>query len=233
MFSRNPAVYTRFWMRCLCIVVVLGALAAGMPAATVDVSLQTTQVLQSGDSLAFLFSDSSFARLASSIGSTPDPSQIFFNLCSAPVSPTGQFTVEVESLNDSASYASSAPVEWSSGVANNSEYSGPVSVLTDSLTLSSTLSQKIFAGSYAELILTYTGPDVTVGLAGYALKNDLSISLAGGPISIGAMDYSVTLDDGSTSASAAPEPNSGALLLAVGTLLCAISLALKRWGRSQ
>lgn len=220
-------------MKCLCITVFLGALASGMPAATVYVSSQTTQVLQSGDSLAFLFTDSSYARFASGMGMAAYPSQIFFDLISAPVGAAGQFTVELESEDGSDSSLFPGSAQWTSGVVATSEYSGTASVLADCLTLSSTLSQQIFAGSDAELILTYTGPDVTVGLPGYSLKNDLSISLTGGPLSIGAMDYSVTLDAGASSASAAPEPESGGLLLALGMLLCAISVVLKRFGRSQ
>jgi len=206
----------------------LWALAAGAQAATIDVSLQTSQVLQSGDSLAFLFTDSSFAQFASGMGLAAYPSQIFFNLISSPVGSAGQFTVELESENGSASSMFPGPVEWTSGVVQTSVYSGTASVLTDSLTLTNTLSQGIFAGSEAELILTYTGPGVTVGLTGNSLKRDLTISLMGGPLSIGAMDYDVTLDQGA--ASAAPEPDS-ALIFAVGMSLCAVSFALKRFRR--
>jgi hypothetical protein len=219
-------------MRCLCISVFLGVLASSTSAATVDVSMQTTQALQSGDSLAFLFTDASYARLALSMGMSPYPSQIFFDLMSAPVGAAGQFTVELESEDGSASAPFPGPVQWTSGVVMTSEYSGSASVLTDSLTLSSALSQQIFATPDADLILTYTGPDITVGLPPYSLKNDLYVSLTGGPLTIGAMVDGVTLDEADP-ASAAPEPNSAALTFGAGMLLCAISLVLKRFGRSQ
>jgi len=220
-------------MRFLCRAVVLWALAAGMHADTIDVTSLKTQELESGDSLAFLFTDSSYAQFASGMGMPAYPSQIFFDLISAPVGSAGQFTVALESGDGSASSVSLAPVDWSIGVVETSEYGGTASIVTDSLTLSSTLSQAIFAGSWAELILKYTGPDVTVGLPGYPLKNDLTISLVGGPLSIGALDQDVTLNDGLDPASVVPEPDSGMLIVVVGLLLCAISLAIKRFGISR
>ena len=233
LVSRHPAVYTQPWMRFLCRAVVLWALVARMQAATIDVTSLNTQELESGDSLAFLFTDSSYAKFASGMGISTDPSQIFFDLTSAPVGSAGQFTVAVESGDGSASSVSPVPVDWSIGVVETSEYGGPASVITDRLTLSSPLSQAIFAGSWAELILTYTGPDVTVGLPGYSLKNDLTISLVGGSLSMGALDYGVALNDGLDAASVVPEPDSGMLLVAAGLLLCAISLAIRRFGISR
>ena len=112
-----------------------------------------------------------------------------------------------------------------------SGYDGPASVVMGNLMLSSTLSQEIFAESEAELTLTYAGPDVTLGLPGSLLKNDLTISLAGGTISVGAMDYSVTLSNGDSVA--APEPEPVAMLVATGVLLCALSGALKRFVRPR
>lgn len=218
-------------MRFVCIGFGLCALAAGLPAATIDVSTQTAQLLQSGDSLEFLFTDSSYVLHASTLGMSASPSQIFFNLASLPAGMAGQFTAAVESVDGSVSALFPGPVGWTSGMVQTSGYSGSASVLMDSLTLSSTLSQEIFAGSEAELELTYTGPDVTLGLPGNSLKNDLTISLAGGPLSVGALDYGVTLSGGGSVA--APEPDSIAMLLAAGVLLCVVSGALKRFGRSR
>jgi len=213
----------------------LWALAARLPATTIDVSTQSAQLLQSGDSLEFLFTDSSFAQHASAMGMAASPSQIFFNLISAPVGAlqftTGQFTAELESADGSDFALFPGPVAWSSGLVQTSEYDGPASVLMGSLMLSSTLSQQIFAGSEAELTLTYAGPDVTVGLPGYSLKNDLRISLAGEGLSVGAMDYGVTISSGE--AVAAPEPDPLAMLVATGVLLCAASGALKRFVRPR
>jgi hypothetical protein len=135
----------------------------------------------------------------------------------------------VESADGSASAMFPGTEGWTSGMVRLSGYDGAASVLMDSLTLSTTLSQLIFAGSEAELTLTYAGPDVTVGLPGYSLKNDVTITLAGGDLSVGAMDYGVTLtsDEGVI----APEPDPVAMLVSTGVLLCAASGMIKRFAR--
>jgi hypothetical protein len=207
----------------------LWALAARLPATTIDVSLQPSQLLQSGDSLTFLFTDTSYAQHAAAMGMATSPSQIFFNLISAPVGSAGQFTAGVESADGSASDVFPELLGWTSGMVQLSGYDGAASVVMGSVTLSTTLSQQIFAGSEAELTLTYAGPDVTVGLPGYSLKNDVTITLAGGGLSVGAMDYGVTLtsDEGVI----APEPDPVAMLITTGVLLCAASGAIKRFAR--
>jgi hypothetical protein len=217
-------------MRFVYIAIGLLALAAGLPASTIDVSLQPAQLLQSGDSLTFLFTDTSYAQHALALGMAASPSQIFFNLISTPLGSAGLFTASVESVDGSASALFTEPLGWTSSEVQTSEYDGPASVLMGSLILSSSLSQQIFAGSEAELTLTYAGPDVTVGLPGYSLKNDLRISLAGGVVSVGAMDYGVALTGGGI---AAPEPDPVAMLVAMGVVLCALSGALKRFVRPR
>jgi hypothetical protein len=209
----------------------LWTLAAGLRATTIDVSSQPAQLLQSGDSLEFLFTDNSYLQHASAMGIAGFPSQIFFNFISAPVDSAGQFTVAVESVDGSASAMFPEPVEWASGAVQRSGYDGAASILMGSLMLSSELSQQVFAGSEAELTLTYEGPDITLGLPGYALGNDLIVSLAGGSLSVGAMNYGVTLsrDEGVV----APEPDPVAMLVTTGLLLCLVSGALKRFGRQQ
>ena len=92
-------------------------------------------MLQSGDSLTFLFTDSSYAQHASATGMAASPSQIFFNLMSAPVGPAGQFAAAVESADGSVSDLFPGPVGWVSGMVQTSGYDGPASVVTDSLML--------------------------------------------------------------------------------------------------
>jgi hypothetical protein len=210
-------------------VIGLWTLAAQLPATTVDVSLQPSVLLQSGDSLTFLFTDTSYAQHAAAMGMATSPSQIFFNLISAPVGSAAKFTAGVESTDGSASAIFPGSEDWSSGMVQLSGYDGPASVLMGSLALSTTLSQQIFAGSESELTLTYAGPDVTVGLPGYSMKNDMTITLAGGDLSVGAMDYGVTLT--SDKGVIAPEPDPVALLVSAGVLLCAASGVIKRFAR--
>jgi hypothetical protein len=212
-------------------VIGLWALSPGLSATPIDVSLQPAVLLQSGDSLTFLFSDSSYAQHASAMGLATSPSQIFFNLISVPVDSAGEFTAAVESADGSASALFPGPLAWTSGTVQTSGYDGPGSILMGSLMLSSTLSQELFAESEAELTLTYEGPDVTVSLPGYSLENDLTISLASTSLSVGAMNYSVTLDSGG--GVTAPEPDPVVMLVTTGVLLCVVSGALKRFGKPR
>jgi hypothetical protein len=99
----------------------------------------------------------------------------------------------------------------------------------------------VFSNSEAELVLTYSGSDVDIGIPGSKLRQDLAVGLAGGRMSIGAMVYSASLDQGEnagpllTAASrqlVAAEPNTGMLLVAGGGL-CLLAGALKRIPRRR
>ncbi|MCX6632878.1 MAG: hypothetical protein NTW28_35215, partial [Candidatus Solibacter sp.] len=94
------------------------------------------------------------------------------------------------------------------------------------------------------------GPEVTVGLAPYLMRQDLFASLTGGPLSVGAIPGWVELERQEFGArlmnsrgamsfaadSEVPEPGTGALFLGGGVLLCGLSLVLARvspWALGQ
>ena len=206
--------------------------AAGLPASTIDVSYQATQSLQSGDSLVFDFSGRSFATITQSQGLSLYPTQIAFNFASAPVASDGEFTAMVESADGSASALFPDSLSWTSGMA----LGAPASIIAGCLTLSSDLSREIFSGQQAELILTYLGPDVTVGVTGASLKRDLNISLIGDSFSIGALDSGVWLTRSDepmvkSAAAPAPESGSGAMLAVAAAALYAISKTIKGFSK--
>ncbi len=203
-------------------------LASCLSAGTIDVTSQSSELLQSSDFLEFLFSGRSYAICASGMGMSPYPDSIDFTFASMPVSVAGQFTATLESADGTVVAEFPDALSWSGGYASNSGYSGPVSAVVGSLALSDTLSQAIFSNSEAELILTYTGPDVEVGMQGNTFRQDLAVSLSGGPLSIGGMVYSVAFDPPSVAA----EPNSSVLILA-GGVLCLVAGALKRIRRAD
>jgi hypothetical protein len=218
--------------------------AACLCAGTIDVTSQSSQWLRAGDSLEFLFSSHSYVNYASGLGISPYPAAIDFTFASMPVSVAGQFTAELESTDGAVTKAFPDALSWSSGYAHNSGYSGPVSAIVGSVALSNTLSQTVFSNSEAELVLTYSGSPIDVGMQGNTLRQDLQVSLFGGPMSIGGMVYSVTLEDGGLTPDAggivrngsqlpaAAEPNTGTLLLAGGGL-CLLAGALKRIPRRR
>ncbi len=213
------------------------ALATGLRAGIIDVSSQSTQVLKNGDSLEFLISSSSFANYAAAMGLSPYPTSVNFTFTSMPVSATGQFMAELESPAGSASQSFPGTIGWTDGYAQNSGYSGSVSALVDTLAVSNALSSGIFAGREAELVLTYAGPDVSIGLFGRTLRQDLAVSFIEGPLSMGGMVYGVTLDNGlgalgvqnSSFSATAAEPDSALLMLISGAGMCLLASALKRF----
>jgi hypothetical protein len=176
------------------------------------------------------------------LGISPYPASVNFTFASMPVSVAGQFTSELESTDGTASISLPDALTWCSGYAHNSVDSGPVSAIEGSVALSDLTSQAMFSNSEAELVLTYSGADVDVGIEGNTLRQDLYVSLLGGPMSIGAMVYSVSFEGGEEGAGPlfrtanlevpAAEPNTGTLLMAGGGL-CFLAGVLKRIPRRR
>ena len=203
----------RFWL-----LATFSILPLSLPAAVIDVASQSAQTLHSGDTLAFLFTDANFAANATSFGLSTAPASVSFNLMSAPIAGSGQFSATIESLDGTAWAAFPGAIGWVNGRVQSAAYTGPVSDLTASMMLSSTLSQQVFATSRAVLLLTYTGPDIVVSFPGRTLEQDLSVSVGGGGLSTGTINYDVTLSGGQSPAAAAPEPSSALLLIGFGAV---------------
>jgi hypothetical protein len=195
-----------------------------------------TLLMHNGDSLSFLFSSSSFAAYATQAGMSPDPTLVQFFLSSLPVNTGGEFTAEIESPDGAASGFFPAPLTWTPGYAQSSQYSGPTSTLAGSLSLSESLSQALFSTSSADLILSYSGPTIVLGIPGYILPRDLTVSLSDSSVSVGGMvadiryqpaPYAPTVIPLVNAALATPEPGTRLLFLA-GVALCAMGAVLRR-----
>lgn len=220
------------------------ALAATLAASTIDVSSNSSQQLQTGDSLEFLFSAASYASIATQLGIAPYPDSIDFVFSSLPVSASGDFTAEIESFSGTASASFGAPLYWTNGYSQSSQYTGVTSAIVGTLDLSAAESQAFFSSPYADLILTYSGPPITVGVSGYTLPNDLTVSLEGASMSVGGMVYTAGYESASGDGAEdefqpstalnnalvfAPEPGSRLLFIA-GIGLCMFAGLLKRLG---
>jgi hypothetical protein len=225
-------------------------------ATIVDVTNNNTAQLQTGDTLAFEILSGSFSRNATTFGLSPNPTEISFALVFAPIAGSGGFSAWLGSADGSVSVDIGKPLSVQDGSFSSSGYQGAVSTLQGFFQLSPLLSQGIFAGGPAILTLRNDGPGVTLDLAPYTLRQDLFVSLAGGPLSVGGLIGGVTLgfEDfpplghmnfesfdtplgqiestaNQETASTVPEPDSSILVLAGGGALCGFSVLLNRISR--
>jgi hypothetical protein len=213
--------------------------------AILDVTGQTNAQMQTGDILAFEIFGGSFVRTAANFGFSRYPTEISFVFLTATAPVAGSFSGALESADGAASVALGVPLTFGAGAFSGAGYAGAVSTLHGYLHLSALLSQELFSGGSAVLTLRNDGPEITVGLDPYTLRQSLYISLYGGPLTVGGIVSSVSLESAPTllgldavdgqvsleSVSAAPEPDSSALFLAGGALLCSVSLGLNRIAR--
>jgi hypothetical protein len=183
----------------------------------VDVSHQTAQVLNSGDTLFFLVSNLSLPG---------NINQVAFQFISQSINPASQFEAELTSRSGTVDIAFPT-VQLSRSVVVGSGYTGPVWSLSGILQLPGTLSSQLFQNTHATLVLHNTGPSTTLGLTGYTLPQDLTVSLSSGATNAGAVVNGALYEDPPPPTDA-PESNSVVLLVSGGVLLCLFSKALKR-----
>jgi hypothetical protein len=200
--------------------VILVALPLG--AGTIDVSGQVSALLDTGDALSFTVPSWNFGINAGNYELPVYPTSVAFVFASAAEDSLAQIQAVLESGDGSVSVSFGAPLSFVPGTFQGSGYRGPVSALDGSLHLSEALSQQLFGGSPAVLLLRNTGPALTVGLPPYTLRQNLNVSLGGGGLSVGARLGGVALMDSESDPAEAPESNSGVLLLGGGALLCAL-----------
>jgi hypothetical protein len=217
-----------------------------MGATSIDVSTQTSTVVHTGDSLVFQLLSWNFTVDATAFGMPANPTEVNFALVSAPLGGAGEFAVTLESADRSVSVAF-GDLTFGPAYFQGSGYAGEVSTLQGYLSLSQVLSGEVFNGSPAFIVLRNEGPDVTLGLAPYVLRQDLYSSLSEGPLSVGALPGFVDLESranqarlmnlggaaGLAAGSQVPEPRSGGLLFGGGALLCVLSAVLARLSRGR
>jgi hypothetical protein len=218
------------------------SLPANMPAATIDISSNTTTLIISGDTLKFQIVDSNFAMNAVAFGQSIYPDQILFSLASFPLVGAGNFQATLQSADGLSSVAFNNPLTFLDGTMQSSGYTGPISALNGYMHLSTGLSQALFTGDPV-LSLAYNGPDITLSLDPYTMQQELQFTLESGPLSVGAIEGSVTLQTPEqillrqasvppgADVSAAPEPESSMLSFGGGTLLVGLSWLARRRAR--
>jgi len=172
--------------------------------AVVDVSASTSALLRPGDALAYQILTGNFSSNAARYGLDPNPVDISFTFATAPVNTPAAVSAWLESTDGSVAIAFAGPLEFTPGLWESSQFQGPVSTLGGYLHLSGGVSAEIFGSGAAQLVLRNEGDSFAVGLPPTMLRQDLFVSLTGGPLSVGALDGLVSLVSGS--------PGSGGLL---------------------
>ena len=210
-------------------------------AGIVDVTADSQVTVQDNDSLIIGLGVWTYASQASGAGlASPYPTEISFTLgglpeglptsaipgTSATYTPGMLFSATLESLDGSYSmplFDSNAALlglpdgdlVLGSGFRSGGSYSGPISVLSATVTLNSTESAELFSAAALEpwseafvIRLVNVGEDITFGYSGSPITSALSASLssADGTLSAGAMPLQVELQD-------CPEPGTMWLLL--------------------
>jgi hypothetical protein len=214
-------------------------------AATIDISAETSVTVHTGDTLVFQLLTSSFGASAAKFGVPAQVTDIFFAFASTPLSDGGTFAATLESADGSAS-ASFGDLTFVTGSWLQSIlYPGEVSTLEGYLHLSAECSAAIFSAPSVDIALQNEGSDVAVGLAPYSLRQSVFAGLSAGPLSVGAIPASVTLESQDklfnlmdfrpspdlSDGTDAPEPRTWGLLSCGGVLLCALSRVLARLSR--
>jgi hypothetical protein len=229
------------WGLCLAILV-----APAVGAATIDVSAETSAVVHTGDTLVFQLLTWNYGVNAAVFDLPLYPTDVNFTLVSAPLSVAGGFAATLQSADRAVSVAFDS-LTFGPGYFQGSGYVGEVSTLQGYLHLSPLLSEVLFSAPSAIMALRNDGPDVTIGLDPYVLRQNLYTSLSGGPLSVGALPGPVDLENPLNPASlmdlggaatfaadaAVPEPQTGGLLLGGGVLLCGISVVMGRVSRRR
>ena len=216
--------------------------APAMGVTILDVSSETSLVVHTGDTLIFQLLTWNFGVNAARQNLSLYPTDLNFALVSAPLSGAAGFTASVESADGTVSFALDN-LTFGLGNLQSSGYTGTVSILQGHLNLSSLLdSAALFSAPSIDIVLQNEGPDVTIGLEPYLLRQDLLASLSAGPLSVGAIPGSVEQESPdkplnskhfggpATFApdSEVPEPQTLALLFGGGALLCGLSAVLAR-----
>jgi hypothetical protein len=225
-------------------IAILAAPALG--AATIDVSSETSTLVRTGDTLVFQLLTWNFGVNAAAFGLPLSPTDVSFQLVSAPLSLGGGFAATLESADRGVSVPFDS-LSFGLGFMQSAEYAGEVSTLQGFLSLSPLLAESLFSDGTAVIALRNEGQDVTVGLSPYVLRNDLYTSLSGGPLSVGALPGPVELETQENRArllnwggpvsfggdTTVPEPQSAWLFLGGGALLCGLSRVLARVSRRR
>src|SRR5260370_16842981 len=209
-------------------------------AGTMDVSSSESVLVGAGDTLSFELFTGSYSAAAQQFGLSPYAQMLRFCLVSAPTGPGEQFSATLRTADASVSLELGDTLDFAPGFLSSTGFQGAVSTLQGQFHLDSQLSQDLFSSGPVWLVLTNLGSDLTLGLPALLLTHDLSASLSGGPLSVGAITCDVLLQHPvptfalspygntvSVDAFSLPEPGTPWMLVGGGALIAALSRRFK------
>jgi len=187
-------------------------------ASPINVTNQTAVSLSTDDALFFTLATYGFAVDAKAFGFSPYPAVVSFEFVTGVTDSGGPFDALLETPSGSVIAAFPGFLEFLPAQFQGAYHSGPVDDIEATLALSPALSQQLFSGASAVLVLQNLGPAASLGLSSYTIPQDLTVSLSEGGLTTGAIAVEATLDD-PPPPGGVPEPGSG-WLLAGGAALC-------------
>jgi len=190
-------------------------LAAPCRAGTIS-DTDTTLLLHSGDSLSFEILTWNFSFHAARLGTFRYPTDLSFTFVTAPVDAPASLSVWLDSV------PVAGPLTFTTGFYSGSQYRGPVSMVQGYLHLDPALSAEIVASGAVDFIIRNDGAELLLGLPPNTLRQDLSLSLSGGPLSVGTFATSVSLNN------SVPEPGTRGTVALALAVLCLARFALWR-----
>ena len=198
---------------------IVALLAASLPLAAdpINVTGQTTASLNTDDALFFTLASYNFAYDARLFGLPVLATGMSFSFVTSSPPPSGMWDALLETPGGSVIAVFPGSLEFvATGSYHSGSYTGPVGVIQGSLALSSAESQEV-GDSPVVLVLQNLGSAVTIGLPPYDIQHDLTVTLSGNGLSVGAVVGAVGLAD--PPGPDVPEPGSG-WLFAGGAVLC-------------
>jgi len=184
-------------------------------------------VLGPGDELIFQIDTSGYFANALRYGAPLLPSHVDLTFVSAPIADSS-FSARLQSADGTVSVSFPALLSFQPGYFQGSGYSGPASTIYGGLSLPAATSSALFRDPKLFLYLQNAGDAVEIGLPPYGLSQDLTLSLTGGGLSVGAR-----VSGAPNFVSQAPEPATNLMLLGGGAGLCLASFVTKRFRRIQ
>jgi hypothetical protein len=221
--------------------------ALTLHAGVIDVSSSESVLVSGGDTLSFELFTGSYRSAARQFGLALDPAVLRFALVTAPLTSGQEFSATLRSADSTVFLEQGGPLDFDFGTYASSRFQGDVSILQGQFLLDSREAGRLLQSRTLWLEFTNLGGNLELGLEPLTLGRSLYVSLSGGPLSVGALNGTVLLQQPDLRSSsriiveglqqngftATPEPGSAWTMLLGGVLLLGFSASIRRLFRTR